>query len=81
MSDYFVLVNEAGVYTKEGEFFRSQGGEIQQWGKAWEKIDASSLYDARAKGIKMRRERFPHSHVTLGENEPMERAWPEAKGV
>lgn len=80
MAEYRVLINEAGVYVKEGAFFKDQGGLTEPWGRAWEAIEASSLYDARRQGIKLRRERFPRSHRTSGEGEPMEVAWPEAKG-
>lgn len=80
MSSHYVLIKDSGVFVKEGEFFEEQGGLKEQWGKAWEPIDADSLYDARRKAIKLRRERFPNSHVTLGENEPIESAWPEARG-
>lgn len=81
MADYFVSITASNVSVKEGAFFAEQGGLREPWGKHWEKIDATSLYDARAQGIKMRRKRFPDSHQTLGENEPMEEAWPEAKGI
>ena len=82
MASYFILVNEAGVYVKEANFFRSQGGEIDGWGKKWEPIDAESAYEARAKGIQLRRERYPESHLTMGEDgEAPDKYWPEAKGA
>jgi hypothetical protein len=40
---------KATVYVKEGEFFRSQGGLTEDWGKHWTGIQASSLDDARLK--------------------------------
>lgn len=81
MTTYYILVNEAGVYTKEGDFFEQQGGLTQPWGQKWERIEASSLYDARNQGIKLRRDRYPNSHMTMGEDgEPPEIYWPEAKG-
>lgn len=67
MAEYFILVNEAGVYTKVGDFFREQGGIEQEWGKKWEKIEAESLHEARQIGIKLRRERYPGVHVTIDE--------------
>ena len=38
MAHYYVLISESGVGTKEGAFFESQGGLIEKWGKAWERI-------------------------------------------
>ena len=79
-ASHYVLIKEAGVYVKEGKFFRSQGGLVQDWGKNWEPIMAESLYDAQYKGIALRRARFPNAGPTLGENESLETVWPEAKG-
>ena len=69
MAEYFVLIREyadgftgqkaATVYVKEGEFFRSQGGLTEDWGKAWKAIDAESVDDARRKG-----------HASVGSNPP-----------
>ncbi len=81
MDHAYVLVNESGVYVKEGTFFTSQGGLIKPWGRNWERINATSLYEARRIAIDRRRVRFPNSHQTLGEDEPMEKVWPEAAGV
>lgn len=81
MSAYYILVNAAGVYTKEGDFFLKQGGLKEEWGKTWELIDAASLYEARNKGIALRRQRFPNSHRTMGEDgESPSVYWPEARG-
>ncbi|WP_257164636.1 hypothetical protein [Bradyrhizobium sp. SRS-191] len=80
MPRFYLLINEAGVYTKVGAYFESQGGLEQPWGQSWESIEALDLYDARNQGIKLRRERFPNCHRTLGEDgEPPESYWPEAK--
>lgn len=65
--EHFILVNSAGVYVKEGSFFRSQGGMKEEWGQAWERVEADSIEHARQIGIVRRRNRFPHSHRTLGE--------------
>lgn len=78
MDHAYVLIKEASVYVKEGEFFAEQGGLTADWGRAWERIEATSLYEARAIAIRIRRERFPHAHRIVGEGEPMELAWPEA---
>lgn len=79
---HYVLVNPAGVYTKDAAFFESQGGLRDTWGKAWEPVTASSLYEARKHGIKLRRERFPFSRPTLGERgERPEDYWPEANSA
>lgn len=80
MPTHYVLVKEAGVYVKEAVFFEQQGGTTAAWGKAWEPIDASNLHDARRIAIGLRRERYPNSHRTIGEDEPMEVVWPEATG-
>lgn len=78
---YYILVNESGVYVKDCMLFEAQSGLRENWGKNWEYINALSLYDARAIGIKLRRERFPDCHKTLGEDgEAPENYWPEAKG-
>ncbi len=80
MVTHYILVNEAGVYTKDASFFVSQGGLVEEWGKNWEPVTARSLYAARNIGIKRRRERFPDCHKTLGERgERPEDYWPEAK--
>ena len=80
LKEYFIHINDAGVYVKDGDFFRSQGGCTKPWGRYWERIEAESLYDARNQGIKLRRERFPDCHKTLGENgERPEDYWSEAK--
>lgn len=79
---HYVLANAAGVYVKDAAFFASQGGLADDWGKSWEPVIAGSLYDARNAGIKIRRQRFPDCHKTLGENgEAPESYWPEAKGA
>lgn len=49
---YFVAWREnvpASPMVKEGDFFRSQGGNVEDWGKHWEPIDATSIGDARRK--------------------------------
>jgi hypothetical protein len=65
--NYFILVNAGGVYVKEADFFVKQGGKIMPWGRFWEPIHADDLDSARQLAIKIRRERFPDSHVTTGE--------------
>ena len=80
MNYAYVLVKEFGVYVKDGGFFESEGGLSSDWGRAWERIEARTLHDARRIGIEMRRTRFPNSHRTLGEGEAMDDAWPEAIG-
>ena len=80
MKHAYVLVKEFGVYVKDGEFFESEGGLVSSWGRAWERIKVTTLHDARRIGIEMRRARFPNSHRTLGEDESMNKIWPEAIG-
>ena len=78
---FYILINSAGVYVKGAEFFASQGGLTEPWGKYWECIEACSFYEARNKGIRLRRRRFPDSHLTTGERgEAPESYWPEAIG-
>lgn len=59
--EFFLLINENGVYVKDGDFFRYQKGDTQDWGKNWERIEADSLHTARDIGIKKRRERYHKS--------------------
>lgn len=55
---YFVVIRtfqkpfeekDATVYVKNGDFFRGQGGLVDDWGTHWIGIEASSLNDARLK--------------------------------
>ena len=67
---HYLLINKAGIYyTKDADYFREQGGLISEWGKHWEPIVAESMYDARHKGIVIRRKRYPNSYYTWEENE------------
>jgi hypothetical protein len=51
---YMVHVGPSGsVFVKELEFYRSQGGFKEEWGKAWVPIVATSLDDAREKGCEL----------------------------
>lgn len=52
--EHFVLVKPYGVYVKEGQFFRSQGGLVQPWGRSWRRLFAMSIEDARKKGERLR---------------------------
>lgn len=51
---YYVLIHPSAVYVKTEQFFTDQGGQHAEWGKAWRKIEAESIDDARAKGLRMR---------------------------
>lgn len=54
MSDYYVTQNSSNsVMVKEGEFFASQGGLAEDWGKHWTKVDATSIGAARRKGAEL----------------------------
>jgi len=53
---FYVVINSfqhpfeekrANVYVKEGNFFRSQGGLTDDWGKNWIGIEAKDMNDAR----------------------------------
>ena len=39
------------VFVKEAKFFISQGGLESDWGKHWKKIKATSIEEARQKGM------------------------------
>ena len=46
--NYYVLKTWAGaVFVKEADFFKSQGGLKEDWGKNWKRIKATSIEDAR----------------------------------
>lgn len=48
MNDYYIHRNSGqAVFVKEAGFFESQGGLTEAWGKAWTKISAESVDDAR----------------------------------
>lgn len=59
---FMILVTEAAVYVKELEFFKSQGGTYQPWGRDWIEVEADSIEDAREIG---RRKRFLQEAKTL----------------
>jgi hypothetical protein len=52
---YMILVDQVSgcVFVKELEFFRSQGGLKQDWGKNWKPILADSIEDAREEWCKL----------------------------
>ena len=47
MYKYYVHWNGAAWFVKESEFFVSQGGLDQPWGKAWKVCWADSIEHAR----------------------------------
>src|SRR5271154_2846027 len=49
---YMVNVNAFSgcVFVKTYEFFRSQGGFVEEWGKNWVPLMATSIEDAREMG-------------------------------
>lgn len=52
----FYMINcgpSGSVFVKEREFFVSQGGDTQDWGKNWRTVAATSVEDAREKGCKL----------------------------
>ncbi len=52
MNKYAIHINCAGAtFVKEYDFFVSQGGLKEKWGKAWKIIEAKDLDDARVKAI------------------------------
>lgn len=58
VAPFFVMSNPGGriVYVKSGDYFRSQGGLRETWGKAWAPIEAKSIDDARIIGERMIKE-------------------------
>ncbi len=49
MNTYMVLVgtNNGVVFVKERDFFVSQGGDKQAWGRNWKEVQAESIEHAR----------------------------------
>jgi hypothetical protein len=50
MNSYMVLIQPFGIYVKERDFFLSQNGHKEPWGKNWVQIEADSIEHARDKG-------------------------------
>jgi hypothetical protein len=53
VATHMVLPRGLHTMVKEIEFFRSQNGHIDEWGKAWRPVVASSIEDAREIGYRM----------------------------
>lgn len=51
---YAVLVQPSSIAVKEWDFFKSQGGTTQQWGRRWKRVMAKSIGDARRRGFVLR---------------------------
>ena len=48
MNKYAILVAASGsTFVKEYDFFVSQGGTTQEWGKNWKIVEAESIEAAR----------------------------------
>lgn len=47
---HYILIQRWGVYVKEAEFFRSQGGLTMPWGQKWKPVVAASIEEARRIG-------------------------------
>lgn len=56
---YMVMAVRASgcVFVKEKDFFISQGGDKQAWGKSWVEVEANSIEHARELGCSM----FPYA--------------------
>jgi hypothetical protein len=56
---YMVMAVRASgcVFVKEKDFFVSQGGNKEEWGKAWVEVEATSIEHARELGCEM----FPYA--------------------
>lgn len=57
MAEFYILIKPRAVYVKEGEFFRSQNGHRETWGKGWKCVEADSIEHARTLGSKIQHER------------------------
>ena len=49
MNSYYVNWNGAAWFVKGKDFFISQGGLTESWGKAWKPLLADSIEHARLK--------------------------------
>ena len=51
MPFFYIHTNSGNsVFVKTEKFFKQQGGLTEKWGKAWTKINASSIEHARSIG-------------------------------
>ena len=50
MNTYYICIKRWAVYVKEGEFFKNQGGLVEDWGKNWTPVEAESIEHARKIG-------------------------------
>ena len=50
---HYVHSNGSALFVKEAEFFKSQGGLCETWGKAWQPVAATSIGDARRQAAKL----------------------------
>jgi hypothetical protein len=69
MAEYMVLCNQhsGSVFVKEREFFISQGGDKEDWGRNWILIEADSIEGAREKGCNLPGARPYHRQAKGGE--------------
>jgi hypothetical protein len=61
---------KATVYVKAGDFFRSQGGLVEEWGTHWTGIHATSLNDARLKAHASEGTACPRWHLEEQDGPP-----------
>ena len=53
LSKYAIYVGwDGSVFVKEYDYFCSQGGAHQSWGRNWKIVEASSIEEARVLAIK-----------------------------
>jgi len=50
---HYVVSNGVSIFVKEANFFRSQGGLTEPWGRRWRPVHASSIEHARQIGDSM----------------------------
>lgn len=55
MAKFMVVCSKVSgsVFVKEKDFFISQNGHTEPWGKDWVELEADSIEDARKKGCAM----------------------------
>lgn len=46
---FYILIEPWATYVKEAEFFKSQGGLTEGWGKRWVEVETKSIEEARQK--------------------------------
>ncbi len=68
---HYVYFNWVGnIHVKEAEFFKSQNGNIEDWGERWIPVQAESIDEAMAVGILLSKQRGTPADRDYCHNEP-----------